>query len=893
MNGSLAPAFRQSMVDAHVIPSWVDNQPFQTASKDTFTVINGQTEKTLHLAANASKDVVNAATKSSWTAFQSWRQSSLAARRDLLLRFADVLEQRAAKIIQSTVEETSCDAFFARLGLGVAIDRVRETAAHAMSIYGTVVPGLDDPAIHGFVYREAVGPGSGHITDQQAYHSCLCRWNTPVFLAARTIAQAVAAGCSVLLKASELCPRTHFLVVEAFKDAGAPAGLLNSLQAKREDAVSITEALIASKAIRKIDFIGSTAVGREIAALAGKHLKPAILELGGKCPAIVLEDADLDSAAALCVTGGLMYHGQLCLSTERLIVHKQVAEKFKKALIKAIEKQPGGQGNAVNAASAQHAYDVLNDAKKCGHKFLYGDAKFETATTLMPAVVECPKGSRMEDEEVSGFKQPTSSGRTLMRLHKTFGPSMSLYVIDSEREAIDLANASEYGYAASIHTRDMDRAIKIARQLDFGIVNCNNLQFFTHANAPTGGTKATGWGRSNGMWGIGNFLDEKSFTYKSPTLPKPIVDLSVSLYTTSKVKAALLKKDEEIARESKRSLNLPVDKLEPRPPVPPRVFDRLLRFLDKALSDPSDTPAKKRGRPPGSTKDPAKRARLEESQIDPALRPVGSADTSKPKRSSRKLAPLESLSNVSEVSSLPGVPRWTSKYLLRIRPKLQELISEHAWSRILHDESFLQSVVLTGVSAVREPQLGEQAADGAPSSDDGPAVVVAVLTVVLLYHLGPSALEIAAFTKFCIQELAAGGVVKTTAFGSVVSDARDMVDEKRDEWQQTPWCVGELAESQKKRPTSRGNSDDAHAPNEHDGRVRLGSAQPADELQRNHDGEAEDETDLTEVPRSRAGPMAQAQPDLLSPKRKREYKQWKTKTLKRAAATEKQQATRV
>ena len=276
------------------------------------------------------------------------------------------------------------------------------------------------------------------------------------------MSQAFAAGCSVIFKASGLSPRSHYMIAEALTEAGAPPGLLNTLQCKREDANIITEAMICNDKTRKVDFIGSATIGRVIASTCGKYLKPCILELGGKCPALILEDADIPSAAALCAQGSMMYHSQLCMSTDRIIVREEVAQLFQQALIQTLKHQPGIQGTAINEASASHAYEVIADAQAKGHTFLIGKPEFESPTRLAPAVVLNPKGSRM-------------------RGGGTFGPSVSLYVVKSDQEAIDLANDSEYGYSAAIHTRDMDRAIKIARELDYGMINCNNIQFFTHS----------------------------------------------------------------------------------------------------------------------------------------------------------------------------------------------------------------------------------------------------------------------------------------------------------------------------------------------------------------------------------------------------------------------------
>lgn len=134
--------------------------------------------------------------------------------------------------------------------------------------------------------------------------SNLSRWNGAVILPARALSMALAAGCTIVVKASELCPRTHHLLLEAFEEAGIPTGVINMIQARRENAAAVTEAIVAHKALRKVDFIGSAAVGSKIGQLCSKYLKPILMELGGKGPAVVLEDADLESAAKLCAMGG-------------------------------------------------------------------------------------------------------------------------------------------------------------------------------------------------------------------------------------------------------------------------------------------------------------------------------------------------------------------------------------------------------------------------------------------------------------------------------------------------------------------------------------------------------------------------------------------------------------
>ena len=187
------------------------------------------------------------------------------------------------------------------------------------------------------------------------------------------------------------------------------------------------------------------------------------MELGGKCPAIVLEDADLDKAAALCGKGALVHHGQICFSTERVIVLRSVAERFIEKLVKVVEQTPGG--TAVHEGIASHAVEVLQDAKDKGSKFLTGAPEYAGKNAVKPALIQVdPKSDKDELRIVD---------------EETFGPSASVYVVDSDDEAIEVANRSSYGLNATIHSTNLERAIKMGRELEYGQVHVNSISVFT------------------------------------------------------------------------------------------------------------------------------------------------------------------------------------------------------------------------------------------------------------------------------------------------------------------------------------------------------------------------------------------------------------------------------
>jgi len=466
-----------SSESGYIVPLWINGQTFPTESSTIFAVTQSTTGNTVHQASSASSKEALQAAESAFTAFKLWRSTNHISRRDLILRVAAYYEQHATEFIKYQQLETSCEEGWAKQNVDLAVRYLKEIAAVISSVNGTI-PQLEKPGAMGFVFKEPVGPVL-----------CIAPWNAALILATRGVASAIAAGCTVVFKASELSPRTHFMITQAFVESGVPKGVLNQIQTRREDAAKVTEDLIAHEAIRKVEFIGSAAVGRIVAQLAAKHLKPVLLELGGKCPAIVLDDADLEEAAKLCALGAVLHHGQICFSTERIIVHEAVANRFQQLLVNAMENAGSHAGSAVSESIGKHANDVIQDAEKAGEKFLLGGVS-SSSVSLKPTIVLNPKESRIVDEE-------------------TFGPSASLYIVPSDEAAVQLANQSAYGLNATIWSTNMERALKMARELEYGQVHVNSISVYTSPTASQGGVKGSGFGRQNGKWGIEEFLVDK------------------------------------------------------------------------------------------------------------------------------------------------------------------------------------------------------------------------------------------------------------------------------------------------------------------------------------------------------------------------------------------------
>lgn len=383
-----------------VVPFFIDGKHYTPSgdSNSMFAVISVTDEKAVHHALSATVDDAATVCTSAGKAFQSWKRTSPIQRREIIEKVAQIYKRDTEEFVRLQKVETGSTEAWARHGLMVTMNNLREIAAQGSRIAGTIPPS-EKPGAMSFVFREPVGPVL-----------CIPPWNAALTLATRGIASAIAAGCSVVLKCSELCPATHIKIAESFAEAGLPPGVLNCIQVDRKDAAKVTEALIADRNIKKVEFIGSAPVGKIIGATAAKYLKPILMELGGKCPAIVLDDADLEQAAQLCTQGAIMHHGQICFSTERILVHANIADRFKEILTGAFKNADIPGNTAVTRSIAQHAADVLKDAKDNGVEFLVGgDFDFASQVpSLKPSIVFEPKReARIFDEE-------------------TFGPSASL-----------------------------------------------------------------------------------------------------------------------------------------------------------------------------------------------------------------------------------------------------------------------------------------------------------------------------------------------------------------------------------------------------------------------------------------------------------------------------------
>jgi len=358
------------------------------------------------------------------------------------------------------VDETGASAPWAAFNLNLASEILRDVAGRISSVSGTI-PQTATEGVSALVLKEPYG-----------VILAIAPWNAPYILGIRAVIYALAGGNTAILKAPEFSPMCSTGIVTSFHQAGLPEGVLNLLAHRPEDAASITKHLIESPIIKKVNFTGSTAVGKIIAELCGRNLKPVLLELGGKAPAIVWEDADLELAARECAVGSFLHSGQICMSTERIIVHEKVAADFEAHFKKAAAGfAPDGADPPVliNSAGVAKNRRLLKDAVEKGAIVLHGNPEAGEGTKMMPVVV---KG--------------TKKGMDLFYT-ESFGPTVSVITVSTEEEALELANDTEYGLSASVFTKDLRTGLRMAKAIESGAVHINGMTVHDETALPHGG----------------------------------------------------------------------------------------------------------------------------------------------------------------------------------------------------------------------------------------------------------------------------------------------------------------------------------------------------------------------------------------------------------------------
>jgi acyl-CoA reductase-like NAD-dependent aldehyde dehydrogenase len=421
-------------------------------------------------------------------ALPAWRALPGDKRRDLMFKLAAALEAHAMDFVPSLIAENGSIAMAAPYMGYDAAQKFRYYAGWCDKIHGRTIPMWGGPA-HDYVSYEPFG-----------VIGVIVPWNGPLFAATMVLAPALAAGNTVVLKAPDLAPYSVMKLVEVLIDAGLPAGVINLVTG----AADVGEAIVAHPGVDKIQFIGSGNTAKKVLANAAQTLKPCGLELGGKSAVIVFDDAELQGAAKRGLTGAVSANGQGCVNGTRLLVQRGVYEPYLQML------------------SAMAGYVQVGDP-------------FEQTTTMGPVISQpamdrilgmvergvtaggrlVTGGERMSGDHGEGYFLPITiladvdSGSEIART-EVFGPVLVVTPFDTEEEAIAIANSTEYGLGAYVHTQNLRRAHHVTSQLEAGQIHVNGSGEAMQPNVPFGGWKQSGHGRLGGVEGLHDFMQPKN-----------------------------------------------------------------------------------------------------------------------------------------------------------------------------------------------------------------------------------------------------------------------------------------------------------------------------------------------------------------------------------------------
>ncbi|ENO84222.1 aldehyde dehydrogenase [Thauera linaloolentis] len=461
-------------------PLLISNNDLAASGNASFDCRNPVSGEVVTRAAAASVADATAAVDAAAAAFGPWGEVLPAERQALLHTAADLLLARADRFEAAIVSETGTTPAWAHFNCRLAADILREAAAMVTHIQGDVIPS-NRPGSMAMVLRQPAG-----------VVLAFAPWNAPVLLGVRAIAMPLACGNTVVLKGSELSPLTHRLIGDVLRDAGFPPGVCNVVLNAPADSGPVVEALIAHPAVRRVSFTGSTRVGRVVAERCARHLKPCLLGLGGKAPLLVLDDADIGEAVKAAAFGVFFNQGQICMSTERILVDRRIADDFIARLAARARTLAAGAsgcplGSMISIEAAERVRQLVDDAVQKGAELIAGGG---TSGSIAQATL-------------LDHVTPT------MRLYheETFGPIAAVMRFDDIEEAISIANDSDYGLSAAVFGRDTLRALQVARRIESAICHINGPTVQDEAQIPFGGLKASGWGRFGGKPAIDEFTE--------------------------------------------------------------------------------------------------------------------------------------------------------------------------------------------------------------------------------------------------------------------------------------------------------------------------------------------------------------------------------------------------
>ncbi|GIE86321.1 NAD-dependent succinate-semialdehyde dehydrogenase [Actinoplanes regularis] len=450
-------------------------------------VLNPATEEVLGRVPLASGADLDRAIAAAVRGFALWRATPVARRTAILLNAADLLASRADRVARVMTLEQGKPLPEARGEVLRVAGALRWDAEDARRAYGRIIPSADDTVLS--VRREPIGPVAAFTP-----------WNFPAGSPMRKMAGAIAAGCSIVIKASEETPGTAVELARCFQDAGLPPGVLNLVFG---DPAAVSRHLIADERIRLVAFTGSIPVGKLLAAQAGAAMKPSLMELGGHAPVIVAADADPVRAAGRAAVAKFVNAGQVCTSPSRFLVHESVHDRFVEAFLAVTARIVVGDGldegvtmgPLANPRRLKALEELVTDAVSRGAKIETGGERLDRPGFFFPPTVltGVPLDARVMRDE-------------------PFGPIAPIIGFDDLDEALRIANSLPYGLAAYGFTRSSRTAERLVRGFEAGILSINHCGGSVH-EAPSGGVKSSGYGREGGPEGLDAYLVTKRVSH--------------------------------------------------------------------------------------------------------------------------------------------------------------------------------------------------------------------------------------------------------------------------------------------------------------------------------------------------------------------------------------------
>ncbi|TYS90879.1 aldehyde dehydrogenase family protein [Rossellomorea aquimaris] len=431
----------------------------------------------------ASKEDLDSAYKSAQQAQESWAKELPQVKREVMEKAVRVVENNQELIIDWLIKESGSTYMKAAGEVKVSINSMKEAATYPYRMEGRILPS-QVPGKENRVYREPLG-----------VVGVISPWNFPFHLAVRSIATAIATGNGVVVKPATHTPVTGgLLFASIFEEAGLPKGLLNVVVGKGSE---IGDDIVAHPIPRLISFTGSTEVGRGIGALAGKNLKKTALELGGNNVFIVLDDADLDQAVEAALFGKFYHQGQICMSINRIMVHKGMYDKFVEAFVSRVKELNTGDpsdktthiGPLIDENQVDRILKDIEDSKEQGAEVVLGGKADKNL--LHPTVMTHVTNS-----------MPIAK-------NEIFGPVAAIIPFEDDDEAIRLANEHPYGLSGAVHSSSIERATNLAHQVKTGMIHINDEPVNDEPHMPFGGEKDSGLGRFNGEWALEEFTTVK------------------------------------------------------------------------------------------------------------------------------------------------------------------------------------------------------------------------------------------------------------------------------------------------------------------------------------------------------------------------------------------------